>query len=692
MIYRSTEDLFFSEYKRYLELEYGHLSKSTINTYYSDSKGLVSLDRGYDFWEMILDEDKMAESKNIIKNMWQMWTEIYSESSTATNGINAILGLDKMYNFLNEDVELNSRIKKETKELTEIIINHLRANNDLNSSVFKSKMSEMTGQEEDFFNIYLETYDFLMGNIEMIDSLSLDILYPFLDTLESQELDRALNNINDYLKHRYESSLYSYPRRYGELNDYAKKRNSSVRFHEEDMRTYYHNPKYDLEHTYWIIYSDEDNKEVYPKVWKSDESFLAGRINRVPVDGNIIMVREIIIEDSYSKFFDKGLLIMGKGKVIKNDRDGKSLEIQWNEVDIDKVWYHDSFTADLAMLTLNKSWKRRNLINFIEGKEEQDIDRYIQTNGKKTSKSEIIEEQVTKDNITKESEFNNTYTKTDFLEEVFIDEKEYERINILLNNKQNIIIQGAPGVGKTFMAKRLAYSRIGNIQKENVQQIQFHQSYGYEDLMMGYRPTQEGFELKCGPFYEFCKRASDNPDQEYYFIIDEINRGNISKIFGELLMLIETDKRGEENSINLMYTGEEFYVPQNIYIIGLMNTADRSLAVLDYALRRRFSFYTLNPAFENKTFQKMINETHNEKLFHLVKQVQEINKEILKDESLGRGFEIGHSYFTFNKVVDDAHVRNIIDYDINPLLEEYWYDDESKTIECTENLKALFNE
>ena len=129
--------------------------------------------------------------------------------------------------------------------------------------------------------------------------------------------------------------------------------------------------------------------------------------------------------------------------------------------------------------------------------------------------------------------------------------------------------------------------------KSRIEMVQFHQNYTYEDFIMGYKPTENGgFAIKPGIFYQFCKKAADDKDRPYFFIIDEINRGNLSKIFGELLMLIESDYR--DTSIKLAYRDEDFYVPSNLYIIGMMNTADRSLAMIDYALRRRFSFFEMH--------------------------------------------------------------------------------------------------
>lgn len=204
------------------------------------------------------------------------------------------------------------------------------------------------------------------------------------------------------------------------------------------------------------------------------------------------------------------------------------------------------------------------------------------------------------------------YTSEDFLSEVYMSRGNYDILSNLLINKKNIIMQGAPGVGKTFAAKRLAYSMMGVKDPSRVMMVQFHQGYSYEDFIMGFRPASTGFELKKGPFYSFCKKAELDLENDYYFIIDEINRGNLSKIFGELFMLIENDKRGV--SLQLLYSDEKFSVPENVYIIGMMNTADRSLAMLDYALRRRFAFFEFSPAFETDGFRQYRQEKNNKKI------------------------------------------------------------------------------
>ena len=285
------------------------------------------------------------------------------------------------------------------------------------------------------------------------------------------------------------------------------------------------------------------------------------------------------------------------------------------------------------------------------------------------------------------------YTKEDFLKDVFLTESEYDKLHSLVLRKKNIILQGAPGVGKTFSAKRLAYSIIGEKNENRICMVQFHQNYSYEDFIMGYRPNDSGgFELQSGVFYNFCIRCKENPDKPYFFIIDEINRGNLSKIFGELLMLIETDKRGEKNSLNLVYERKLFYIPENLHIIGMMNTADRSLAMIDYALRRRFSFYTMQPAFENSDkngFSDYTAEIHCELYHSVIAKIRELNDTIRKDSTLGKGFEIGHSYFApENKAdIDDEWVRGVVEYEIIPLIEEYWFDNDKMVDEWT---KALY--
>lgn len=282
-----------------------------------------------------------------------------------------------------------------------------------------------------------------------------------------------------------------------------------------------------------------------------------------------------------------------------------------------------------------------------------------------------------------------TYGKDDLLVEAYMSEGDYDALAGVLRVKKNVVLQGAPGVGKTFMAKRLAYSIMGVRDSSRVELIQFHQSYSYEDFIMGYRPCENGFELKTGAFYDFCKRAADDSDNEYFFIIDEVNRGNLSKIFGELFMLIEPDKRGL--SMRLLYSNERFTVPPNVYLIGTMNTADRSLALMDFALRRRFAFFELEPGFDTPGFRGYQESLSNPVFDKLVACVRQLNDAISSDESLGRGYRIGHSFFCGLEADDpslESRLAGIIDYELVPLLREYWFDEPDKVDHWEQLLKG----
>ena len=278
-----------------------------------------------------------------------------------------------------------------------------------------------------------------------------------------------------------------------------------------------------------------------------------------------------------------------------------------------------------------------------------------------------------------EEDLADPYTLDAAAEEIFMPRESIQHILEQLRRKKNIILQGAPGVGKTFIAKRLAWLHMGIKDESAIEMIQFHQSYTYEDFVQGLRPTKEGhFAVKDGCFFRLCRKALANPNKDYFLVIDEINRGNLSKILGELMMLIETDKRGME--LTLAYSEDPFTVPKNLYIIGTMNTADRSLSLVDYALRRRFSFLTLEPGFETSSFHSHLlksglSPAQNR---HIRKQMATLNRAIEEDvENLGAGYRIGHSFFTPTAPVKNFEkwFQSIVRYEILPLLEEYWVDD-----------------
>ena len=291
------------------------------------------------------------------------------------------------------------------------------------------------------------------------------------------------------------------------------------------------------------------------------------------------------------------------------------------------------------------------------------------------------------------SETHTRYTSTqkDSLESgiiladgCFLDQPTLEKMLRRLQTKQNIILQGPPGTGKTWLAKRLAYSLIGRKDKNKVRSFQFHPNMSYEDFVRGWRPDGEGgLVLADGPFLKLSEDAREDPDGKYVMVIEEINRGNPASIFGELLTLLEADKRDTDNSLQLAYPrddDERFHIPPNVYVIGTMNTADRSIAMLDLALRRRFAFFNLEPQL-NDAWREWVShfcDIPEQFLTDIAQRIAALNDQIAAAGNLGQQFRIGHSYVTpAHGTPVDNHTewfKEIVETDIAPLLNEYWFD------------------
>jgi 5-methylcytosine-specific restriction enzyme B len=382
----------------------------------------------------------------------------------------------------------------------------------------------------------------------------------------------------------------------------------------------------------------------------------------------------------YDKTVSK-MSIKARGTIRRNLNDGRTVEVDWDPNFEAREWYFYTFRGTVWKLDLSSECARL-LIDFIFRDHPQDYAFFVSLwtkefppEGKEgTSDDEPIEGAIT--------------DAAELREGLFLDPEEFDVLLERLRAKRNLILQGAPGVGKTFIARRLAYALFGARDDSRVQTVQFHQSYAYEDFVQGFRPSVSAastltFTLRNGVFYEFCLQAQKS-DAEHVFIIDEINRGNVSRIFGELLMLIEADKRAEAHALRLAYQQPDdphFWVPDNVHILGLMNLADRSLAMVDYALRRRFAFVTLRPKFGSARFREWLRKRgmSDTLVDRITARIGALNDRIAKDRQLGPHFEIGHSYFcpTGDDVsgFGDDWYRAVVETQIGPLLEEYWHDD-----------------
>ena len=296
---------------------------------------------------------------------------------------------------------------------------------------------------------------------------------------------------------------------------------------------------------------------------------------------------------------------------------------------------------------------------------------------------------------------SDSYTVGDMLDDrVFLERGELERMVRILRSKKNLILQGPPGVGKTFIARKLAFVLMGSRSEEQITSVQFHQSYSYEDFVGGFRPDVVNdrmvFTRQDGPFLRMCAEARANPDVDYVMLIDEINRGNLSRVFGELLMLIEADKRRSEYGVTLQHrpdAEESFFVPENVYIIGTMNLADRSLTGMNVAMRRRFGFVDLEPQFNERVFTDWLRdetEMPSELRNRINAKMTSLNATIADDASLGFNYAVGHSFFCPPEAGPaggwEEWYETVVEYEIRPLLKEYWFDAPDKANEQADTL------
>ena len=397
--------------------------------------------------------------------------------------------------------------------------------------------------------------------------------------------------------------------------------------------------------------------------------------------------------------------IKAVGTVTHNHGDGRTVDVEWEPLAAPREWYFYTYRTTITRARVEDEELARRLVAFTFEGAPQDYAHFIahpywrerfSDTGHIASVATVEGADDDGANEMEEVLLAPAYGIADIVAEgCFVPEYELDRMLGRWSDKKNLILQGPPGTGKTWLAKRLAKALIGqkNIPDEQLRVVQFHPSLSYEDFVRGYRPGSDGkLLLTDGLFLQVVEAARAQPDLEHVLIIEEINRGNPAQVLGEMLTLLESSKRSRAEAMELAYQkfpGEKIYVPDNLYVIGTMNVADRSLALVDLALRRRFAFVNLEPSL-NDAWQEWCGHhgVSQEEKLRVKKRMDALNQEIANDRALGPQFRIGHSYVTPLETVANPQqwFENIVSSEVGPLLHEYWFDAPERADEAIKRL------
>lgn len=463
--------------------------------------------------------------------------------------------------------------------------------------------------------------------------------------------------------------------------------------------------------SYWFVGTAWDEGDQTPRflaegIWQNGHDEKFSKLVRQMKEGDRIAIKATYTRKHDVPFENRGrtvsaMRIKAIGTIMANHGDGKTVAVDWSEIDPPREWFFYTYRTTVAQARFEDDEMARQLVAFAFDGKDQDYDSFLSNPFWAHRYAADLEpltaiEEEEQGEEAPEAPAAEPYGIEDIIAEGgFLSRSALANMISRLENKKNLILQGAPGTGKTWLAKRLGKALIGRRTPEpkQLRSVQFHPSLSYEDFVRGYRPSSNGLTITDGVFLQAVEAARAQPDIAHVLIIEEINRGNPAQVFGEMLTLLENTKRSRADAIELAYRkqpGERVHVPDNLYIIGTMNVADRSLALVDLALRRRFAFVSLEPMLNDSWAAWCADRgLTGDVLDHIRTRMAALNEDISADRTLGPQFRVGHSYVTPNAPLDDpmAWFRDVIDTEIGPLLEEYWFDAPERAAEAMTALR-----